>query len=98
MIVFFRVRAIAAEAGARVPGRSIGRTSGRGGGVTEPEAGGAAPRARLDGGPFLTPYEMAFGEAGFESRVFPRIQAEADDHGEDPTLRERFGFLTLAGD
>jgi hypothetical protein len=41
---------------------------------------------------------MAFGEAGFESRVFPRIQAEADEHGEDPTLRERFGFLTLAGD
>jgi coproporphyrinogen III oxidase-like Fe-S oxidoreductase len=41
---------------------------------------------------------MAFGEAGFENRIFPRIQAEADEHGDDPTLRERFGFLTLAGD
>jgi len=65
--------------------------------VTEPDAG-AAPQARRDGGPFLTPYEMAFGEAGFENRVFPRIQAEADEHGDDPTLRERFGFLTLASD
>lgn len=65
--------------------------------MTEPDTG-EPPRARLDGGPFLTPYEMAFGEAGFEARVFPRIQAEADDYGEDPTLRERFGFLTLASD
>ena len=65
--------------------------------MTEPDAG-AAPAAKRDGGPFLTPYEMAFGEAGFENRVFPRIQAEADEHGDDPTLRERFGFLTLAGD
>lgn len=59
------------------------------------EAGAARPR---EGGPFLSPYEMAFGEAGFETRIFPRIQAEADEHGEDPTLRERFGFLTLAAD
>lgn len=59
------------------------------------EAGTARPR---EGGPFLSPYEMAFGEAGFETRIFPRIQAEADEHGEDPTLRERFGFLTLAAD
>jgi hypothetical protein len=55
-------------------------------------------QARRDAGPFLTPYEMAFGEAGFENRVFPRIQAEADEHGDDPAVRERFGFLTLAGD
>lgn len=59
------------------------------------ETGAARPR---EGGPFLSPYEMAFGEAGFEARIFPRIQAEADAHGEDPTVRERFGFLTLAAD
>jgi len=41
---------------------------------------------------------MAFGEPGFENRVFPRIQAEAAEHGEDPLARDRFGFLTLAGD
>lgn len=63
--------------------------------LTEIETGAQRPR---EGGPYLTPYEMAFGEAGFETRVFPRIQAEADTHGEDPAQRERFGFLTLAGD
>ncbi|HSU15673.1 hypothetical protein [Longimicrobium sp.] len=65
--------------------------------MTEADAG-VAPEPRREAGPFLTPYEMAFGEAGFENRLFPRIQAEADEHGEDPLARERFGFLTLAGD
>src|SRR4051794_15403657 len=63
---------------------------GRGGeDLTDADAHAEPPRR--EAGPFLTPYEMAFGEAGFETRIFPRIQAEADAHGEDPTLRERFG-------
>ncbi|HEU4560768.1 MAG TPA: hypothetical protein VFS20_23150, partial [Longimicrobium sp.] len=66
-----------------------------GGGLAESETG-AAPEKRRDTGPFITPYEIAFGEAGLENRVFPRIQAEADEHGEDPAARERFAFLTLA--
>lgn len=66
-----------------------------GGGLAESETG-AAPDQRRDTGPFITPYEIAFGEAGLENRVFPRIQAEADEHGEDPAARERFAFLTLA--
>ncbi|HEX8904089.1 MAG TPA: hypothetical protein VF771_04565 [Longimicrobiaceae bacterium] len=67
--------------------------------MTETEADAKpAPEPRREAGPFLTPYEMAFGEPGFENRIFPRIQAEADEHGEDPLARERFGFLTLAGD
>lgn len=62
------------------------------------DASGGAPEARREEGPFLTPYELAFGEAGFESRTFPRLQEEAEEMGEDPSRRERFGFLTLAGD
>src|SRR6476620_4615207 len=34
--------------------------------LTEADAG-AAPGPRNPGGPFLTPYEMAFGEPGFEN-------------------------------
>jgi len=69
---------------------------GMGGGLAESEAG--EQQARRGSGPFITPYEIAFGEAGFENRVFPRILAEAEEHGEDPASRERFAFLTLAGD
>jgi hypothetical protein len=57
----------------------------------------AAPDRR-DSGPYITPYEIAFGEVGFEDRVFTRILAEAEEHGEDPAVRERFAFLSLAGD
>lgn len=64
--------------------------------MAESETG--APDTRRFTGPFITPYEIAFGEAGLENRVFPRIVAEADEHGEDPAVRERFGFLSLAGD
>lgn len=46
----------------------------------------------------LTPYELVFGSAEFEERVFPAIQQEAESHGQDPTLRERFGFMSVAGD
>jgi hypothetical protein len=63
------------------------------------EAESEAPREpRPQGGPYLTPYELAFGEAGFENRTFPSVLAEAEEHGEDPAHRERFGFLTIAAD
>lgn len=66
--------------------------------MAESETGSphTAPGARRDAGPYITPYEIAFGEPGLENRVFPRIQAEAEEHGEDPAVRERFGFLTIA--
>lgn len=50
------------------------------------------------GGPLLTPYEMVFGEAGFENRIFPRVLSEAEALGEDPARRERFAFLSVASD
>lgn len=46
----------------------------------------------------LTPYEMVFGEAGFENRVFPSLLREAEERGEDAARRERFGFLSIGGD
>lgn len=54
------------------------------------DADAAAPR--------LTPYEMVFGSAEFEHRMFPRLLDEAEAAGEDPAWPERFSFLTLAGD
>ena len=45
----------------------------------------AAREPRRQGGPYLTPYELAFGEAGFENRTFPSVLAEAEEHGEDDT-------------
>jgi hypothetical protein len=47
-----------------------------------------------DRGPYLTPYELAFGQAGFEARIFPGILREAEATGEDPSRWDRFGFLT----
>jgi hypothetical protein len=52
----------------------------------------------LAGIPRLTPYEMAFADDGYEARIFPRLMAESDALGEDPARRDRFAFLTLAGD
>jgi hypothetical protein len=49
-------------------------------------------------GPLVTPYELVFGDAVFEDRVFPDIRAEAEAQAEDPTRRDRFGFLTIAAD
>jgi hypothetical protein len=46
----------------------------------------------------LTPYELVFAEAGFEARIFPGLRDEADAAGNDPASRERFAFLSLAGD
>lgn len=45
-----------------------------------------------------TPYELAFADAGFEERVFPRMQEEARSHGVDPALPERFVFLTAGAE
>jgi hypothetical protein len=49
-------------------------------------------------GPLVTPYELVFGEGGFEERVFPNIHAEAESQAEDPARRDRFGFLSIAAD
>lgn len=54
--------------------------------------------AARPGGARLTPYELAFGEAGFEAGGFPRLQAEADARGVDPSDPHRFAFLTVAGE
>ena len=65
--------------------------------MTEQEgAGGGARRAEAVAR--LTPYELVFGETGFEARTFPRIQAEAEDRGVDPTHPERFAFLTTGAE
>lgn len=53
---------------------------------------GATPSARL------TPYELAFLEGDFETRVFPTIQEEAEARREDPARRERFAFLAAGGE
>jgi hypothetical protein len=49
---------------------------------------------RPDRGPYLTPYELAFGQPGFEARIFPGILREAEALGEDPSRWDRFGFLS----
>jgi hypothetical protein len=46
----------------------------------------------------LTPYELVFAEGDFESRIFPRIRAEAEAQAVDARRRERFDFLSTAGD
>jgi hypothetical protein len=57
-----------------------------------------AHRANLPNTARLTPYEMVFGEAGFENRVFPTLLDESEAVNEDPASRERFSFLSLAAD
>jgi hypothetical protein len=46
----------------------------------------------------LTPYELVFTEGDFESRVFPKIRSEAEAQAVDASRRERFDFLSTAGD
>lgn len=58
---------------------------------------GAAERLAARG-PLVTPYELVFGDAGFEEQVFPRIQAEAEAHAVDPARPDRFAFLSVAAD
>jgi hypothetical protein len=71
--------------------------------VADEREGGAgggerAAKAEAPGAARLTPYELAFMEGDFESRVFPMIQDEAEARREDPARRERFAFLGNAGD
>lgn len=57
--------------------------------------------ARAGDGPAaarLTPYELAFLEGDFETRVFASIQEEAEARREDPARRERFAFLAAGGE
>jgi hypothetical protein len=46
----------------------------------------------------LTPYELAFLEGDFESRVFPLIQDEAEARREDPARLDRFVYLAAGGE
>lgn len=46
----------------------------------------------------LTPYEIAFASAGFESGVFPRLLAEMEERGVEAAARERFAFLSVGGE
>lgn len=62
-------------------------------------AGDEGPgKAERPGTARLTPYELAFLEGGFETRIFPMIQDEAEARREDPARRERFAFLAYAGE
>lgn len=45
-----------------------------------------------------TPYEIVFTEGDFESRIFPRIRDEAAAEGVASLHRERFEFLSTAGE
>jgi hypothetical protein len=44
----------------------------------------------------VTPYELAFGEVGFEERLFPAIEAEARRMGIDPIRLDLFTLLGSA--
>lgn len=74
------------------PDAQAGNPDGDGGGDAPQPAAGAAGAARL------TPYELAFMDGDFESRVFPNIQSEAEGRREDPARLERFSFLGTSGD
>lgn len=45
----------------------------------------------------ITPYEVAFATTTHETEVFPSIAADAELHGSDPLLLERFSLLPSAG-
>lgn len=45
----------------------------------------------------VTPYELAFAEAGFEERLFPAVEGEAQRIGVDAARKDMFGFLSSAG-
>lgn len=51
-----------------------------------------------EGASRLTPYEVAFGKAAFETKTFPALEAEAETGGVNPTHRDRFGFLSVGSD
>ncbi len=62
------------------------------------EPGGGRAEAAAAGQARLTPYELAFMEGDFESRVFSAIRQEAAAHGVEPGRRERFAFLSTGAD
>ncbi|HEX6038858.1 hypothetical protein [Longimicrobium sp.] len=71
------------------------------GGAAGAPAGGTDGGGRTADAPTaarLTPYELAFLEGDFETRVFPGIQEEAEARREDPARRERFAFLAAGGE
>jgi hypothetical protein len=61
--------------------------------TNEREPGGKAPRIAR-----MTPYELVFTEGEFESRIFPRIRAEAVAEAVESLNPERFAFLSTAAD
>lgn len=83
-------------------GGSIGGSGADGGAPStgaDGEAGAETSAPALGtGAARLTPYELAFMDGDFESRVFPMIQEEAEGRREDPARRERFVFLGTGGD
>jgi hypothetical protein len=56
------------------------------------------PQDGARGAARLTPYELAFGAAEWETRMFPSLEREAETAGIDPAQRDRFAFLTVGGD
>lgn len=64
----------------------------------ESETGPKRNAAALAGVARLTPYELVFGGMEIENDLFPRLGREAQERGEDPARRERFGFLSVGAD
>jgi hypothetical protein len=65
---------------------------------SERDAAAGPPPGREGDCARLTPYELAFMEGDFESRVFSSIREEATLLGVDATRRERFAFLASGGE
>jgi len=64
--------------------------------VSGSEPKGVPGREREE--PRTTPYELVFSEGEFESVIFPRIREEAQTEGVETLTRQRFDFLSTAGD
>jgi hypothetical protein len=71
-------------------------------GTTAEDGGDGAAEGRVEAADGvaarLTPYELAFLEGDFESRVFPLIQDEAEARREDPARLDRFVYLAAGGE
>jgi hypothetical protein len=65
--------------------------------VNPPDAA-PPPGDEASGATRLTPYELVFTAGDFESRIFPRIRDEAAAEEVDLDVRERFDFLSTAGE
>lgn len=64
----------------------------------ESESGAKRTASAPPGVARLTPYELVFGGMAIENDLFPRLGREAEERGEDPARRERFGFLSVGAD